>query len=175
MRTSILVVCSVVAVALAGAAPAYAAAGAEANPGNHQATHRQWHRFRHHRWHGDHWMRTLRQLDLSEAQRQNIRQLVRADFKQARPEMIALREKQLAFETVKPGTPAYEAASNDLGQAAANAALARMLSRTKLRGQIYKLLTPAQQTQLATIQSQRAQRRSWERANRPAAPAASEG
>lgn len=169
MRTSILVVCSAVAVALAGAAPAYAAtaAGAAANPGSQQATHRQWHRFGHQRWHGDHWMRTLRQLDLTDAQRTSIHQLVRVDLKQARPEMLALREKQLAFETATPGTPAYQAASNDLGQAAANAALARMLNRSKLRGQIYDLLTPAQRTQLATIQAQRAQRRDWERANRP--------
>lgn len=171
MRTSILVVCSVVAVALAGAAPAYAAAKAGANPGDHQAAPHQWHRFGHHRWHGNHWMRTLRQLDLSDAQRTSIRQLVRGDFKQAHPEMLALREKRLAFEAATPGTPAYEAASNDLGQAAANAALARMLSRSKLRSQIYQVLTPAQKTQLATIQAQRAQRRNWERANRPDAGA----
>lgn len=125
--------------------------------------------FAHHAgayWRGHRSMALFRQLDLTQAQRASIRDFAKAGFQQAHPEMLALRQKRAAFESAVPGTAAYQAASNDLAHAEANAALARALRRSDLRSRIYQLLTPAQRAQLATLQAQRQERRDWRRSHR---------
>lgn len=161
LTVSAAVAAALIAGAAAAAPPASAAPGAAAPRTDHAWNHGM-HRGRH----GDRWMRTLRELDLSDAQRSSIRELVRQDFQQSRPEMVALRQKRAAFEAATPGTAEYQAAANDLGHAQANAALARMLHRADLRAKVYQLLTPDQRTQLATIRTQRQERRQWEQSHR---------
>lgn len=168
----LLVPAVVMAASLTGTAMAFAAPP-PAHPGTGPMPGHMWQHRGHGRWHGGHWMRTLRQLDLSTTQRASIRSMLRADFKEARPEMVALRQKRAAFEAATPGTAEYHAAANDLGHAEADAALTRMLHHADLRTKIYQLLTPAQRAQLATLRAQRQERRQWRESHRPnAAPGA---
>lgn len=159
---------AVAAALLAGAAVA-APPPSSGTTASGPRTDHVWHHSMHRGWHGDRWMGTLRQLDLTDAQRTGIRDLMRQGFQQARPEMTALREKRTAFEAATPGSAEYQAAANDLGHAEANAALARMLQRADLRTKVYQLLTPAQRTQLATLRAQRQERRQWQESHRPSA------
>lgn len=111
-----------------------------------------------HQQHGRHagrMMGMLDQLDLTDTQRTSIRQMLRQNFEQARPDMQALRQKELAFESATPGSSAYQTATNDLAQAESNAAHARVLRQAELHTKIYNELTPAQRTKLASIRSQR--------------------
>mgnify|MGYP001551138512 FL=1 len=61
-----------------------------------------------HAWHGHHGMamggHMYDQLNLSDAQRTQIKQLTQQDFAQAKPQMQALRQAREAFESAAPGT-----------------------------------------------------------------------
>jgi Spy/CpxP family protein refolding chaperone len=119
-----------------------------------------------HAWHGHHGMamsgHMYEQLNLSDAQRSQIQQLVKQNFAQAKPQMQALRQARQAFEAAAPGTADYQTAASNLAEAEADAARTRTTNRANLRAQIYELLTPAQRTQLASLQAERkAQRQQW--------------
>jgi Spy/CpxP family protein refolding chaperone len=120
-----------------------------------------------HAWHGHHHGMAMGghmydQLNLSDAQRTQIKQLTQQDFAQAKPQMQALRQARQAFESASPGTAAYQTASSNLAEAEADAARTRTTNQANLRAQIYQLLTPAQRTQLAGIRAQhKAQMQQW--------------
>ena len=102
------------------------------------------------------------QLNLSDAQRTQIKQLTRQTFAQAKPQMQALRQARQAFESAAPGTADYQTAASNLAEAEADAARTRTTSRANLRAQIYQLLTPAQRTQLASLRAQhKAEMKQW--------------
>ncbi|HKT41458.1 MAG TPA: Spy/CpxP family protein refolding chaperone [Rhodanobacteraceae bacterium] len=102
------------------------------------------------------------QLNLSDAQRTQIKQLTRQTFAQAKPQMQALRQARQAFESATPGTADYQTAASNLAEAEADAARTRTTSRANLRAQIYQLLTPAQRTQLASLRAQhKAEMKQW--------------
>lgn len=125
---------------------------------------------------GHHGMGILRQLDLTDAQRTSVHQLMQQNFEQARPKMEAVRSKRQAFENTTPGSANYQATANDLAQAEATAIHARVLREATLRSKIYGLLTPAQRTKLASIRTQREARMQQRReawTQHHAAPAAS--
>lgn len=110
-----------------------------------------------HGWHGHHGMamggHMYDQLNLSDAQRAQIKQLTQQDFAQAKPQMQALRQARQAFESTAPGTADYQTAASNLAEAEADAARTRTTNRANLRAQIYQVLTPAQRTQLASIRA----------------------
>lgn len=119
-----------------------------------------------HAWHGHHGMATgghmYDQLNLSDAQRSQIKQLMQQNFAQAKPQMQALRQARKAFEAAAPGSADYQTAASNLAEAEADAARTRTTNRANLRAQIYQLLTPEQRTQLASLQAERkAQRQQW--------------
>lgn len=118
-----------------------------------------------HAWHGHHGMmggQMYDQLNLSDAQRTQIKQLTRQDFAQAKPQMQALRQARQAFEAATPGTADYQTAASNLAEAEADAARTRTTNRANLRAQIYQVLTPAQRTQLASLRDQhKAQMQQW--------------
>lgn len=102
------------------------------------------------------------QLNLSDAQRTQIKQLTRQTFAQAKPQMQALRQARQAFESATPGTADYQTAASNLAEAEADAARTRTTNRANLRAQIYQLLTPEQRTQLASLQAEhKAQKQQW--------------
>lgn len=154
--------------AVAGLPLAFAATGPQAAAPAHKTMSRHMpHHAMHSHWRDGHGMLAMgRQLDLSKAQRANIHQLMRENFKQARPQRTALHAKRLAFANATPGTAAYQNAANHLAQAEAEAKRAQVLRRAALRAQIYHLLTPAQRTQLTTLRAQRQERMQWMQAHR---------
>ena len=116
------------------------------------------------------------QLGLSDSQRTSIQQMMRQNFEQARPEMEALRQKEMAFNGATPGSTAYQTATNDLAQAESNASRARVMRQADLRTKIYNMLTPEQRTKFASIQAERATKiKQWResQARGAKAPAAS--
>lgn len=137
-----------------------------------------------HAWHGHHGMamggHMYDQLNLSDAQRTQIKQLTQQDFAQAKPQMQALRQARQAFESAAPGTAGYQTAASNLAEAEADAARTRTTNRANLRAQVYQVLTPAQRTQLASLRAEhKAQMQQWREshtqggdANAPASSAA---
>ncbi|MBS0381908.1 MAG: Spy/CpxP family protein refolding chaperone [Proteobacteria bacterium] len=123
-----------------------------------------------HGWRGEHGMdmgsHMYAKLDLTDAQRSQIKQLTQQSVAQAKPQMQALRQARLAYESATPGTAAYQTAASNLAQMESDAARTHVTQRADLRAQIYQLLTPAQQTQLAQIQAQRAARMQQWKASR---------
>ena len=119
-----------------------------------------------HDWHGHHGMamggHMYDQLNLSDAQRTQIKQLTQQDFAQAKPQMQALRQARQTFESASPGTADYQTAASNLAEAEADAARTRTTNRANLRAQIYQVLTPTQRTQLASLQAEhKAQKQQW--------------
>ncbi|HLI18496.1 MAG TPA: Spy/CpxP family protein refolding chaperone [Rhodanobacteraceae bacterium] len=112
-----------------------------------------------HAWHGHHGMamggHMYDKLNLTDTQRDSIKQLRQQSFAQMKPQMQALRQSRQAYESATPGTAAYQTAASNLAEAEADATRARVTNEANLRAQIYKLLTPTQQTQLANLRAQR--------------------
>jgi len=130
-----------------------------------------------HAWHGHHGMamggHVYDQLNLSDAQRTQIKQLTQQNFAQAKPQMQALRQARQAFESAAPGTADYQTAASNLAEAEADAARTRTTHRANLRAQIYQMLTPAQRTQLASLRAQhKARKQQWRESHTPGGDAA---
>ncbi len=118
-----------------------------------------------HEWQGHHGMamHELDKLNLTDAQRDQIKQIAKQNFEQLKPQMDALRQQRQTFESTDPTASGYQTAANNLAQAEADAARARVLQRAAVRAQIYNILTPAQRTQLASLRAQQeARRQQWE-------------
>lgn len=111
------------------------------------------------------------QLNLTASQRTSIQQLLRQNFEAARPEMQALRQKRVAFDTALPGSSNYATLARDLGEAEASASRDQVQRQADLRTKIYNLLTAEQRTQLAGIQAKRAAEFQQRQQPRPQPPA----
>lgn len=122
------------------------------------------HGWHHHR--GGPFAHELKELDLTDAQKASIKQIVQAAHQQLKPQMRALRQQHAALETATPGTSAYQTATTNLAQAAAAAASSRVQEAATARAQIYAVLTDAQKTQLAgLIQQREAKIAQWQAAH----------
>lgn len=166
------VVCSPLAFA-ATSTPATSSTAATA--ASHQ-DHRDMHRGQHGMDHRQMGMGVLHQLDLTDAQRTSIRQMMQQSMEQARPSMMALRDKRMAFMGATPGTSGYQAAATALAQAESDAARAEVMREADLRTKIYGTLTAEQRTKLATLTTQRMQqmqqrREAWKQRSSKQAPA----
>ena len=113
--------------------------------------HHGWH---HHRgpWH------LLSKLGLSDAQKTQIKSIMTA----AKPEMQSLHEQMRAnmqkLEQTQPSDANYSTIASQVSQTHGSLSAQMLTQRTNVRAQIFKVLTPAQQTQLATLQAQMAVR-----------------
>lgn len=117
----------------------------------------------------------MQKLNLTDAQRASIRDLVKNSFAQNKTQRDALRQQRQAFESMTPDQVGYQAAAARLAQAEAAATQTRVQQHAQLKAQIYALLTPQQKAQWATLKQEREQRRQqWEqfKAEHPA-PSAS--
>ena len=113
--------------------------------------------FGHDGWHHGHGMTAMHELgklNLSDAQRDNIKQLSKQSFQQLKPQMETLRQQRKAFESMEPTASGYQTAANNLATAEAGLTRARVLAEASLRAQVYSVLTPAQRSQLATMRAQ---------------------
>ncbi|MGH8214822.1 MAG: Spy/CpxP family protein refolding chaperone, partial [Rhodanobacteraceae bacterium] len=88
-------------------------------------------------------------------QRTDIQQMMREQHSQSQPQMQELMQKRMAFENATPGTAEYQTAAQQLGQAEAQAAQARVTQQAAMRTKIYNELTPEQRTKLASLRSER--------------------
>lgn len=157
----------VIAAALGVSSLGFAATGAQttgqsttqssttAKHGSHHARHGRRHR-----------MGVLDQLDLSATQKTAIKQMMRQSFEQARPEMQALMQKRMAFESATPGSSTYQSATTALASAESTAASQRVTREAALRTNIYNELTSAQRTKLASLQAEHRQKMQAWRAKR---------
>ena len=115
--------------------------------------HRGW--GHHHRgpWH------MLSKLGLSDAQKAQVKTIMTA----ARPEMQSLHEQMHAnmqkLQQTQPTDANYGTIAAQVSQTHGSLSAQMMTQQANIRAQIYKVLTPAQQTQLATLQAQMAARR----------------
>lgn len=97
----------------------------------------------------------LRELDLTEAQQEQVRQLTRQHREQTRTFMDQLRKAQeaqrQAIETLPVDEGRIRAAAQELARAQADLAV----QHARLRSEIYALLTPDQQQRLQQLRAQR--------------------
>lgn len=128
----------------------------------------------HHGWQRHHrkppMMRALHKLNLSDAQKQQIRQAFKSSFADVRPQMQALMQQRRAFMQATPGTPEFNSAYTSYAQAAAGAAEARVQREASLRTQIYGVLSDDQRAQLAKTQQEMMQHREHRRGDMPPPP-----
>jgi Spy/CpxP family protein refolding chaperone len=106
---------------------------------------------RHHQ--GEPW-HLLGKLDLNAAQKQQIKEIMTA----ARPQMQSLREQMqansLKLWQTQPSDPNYAGIASQVSQTHGSLAAQMMMQRADVRAQVFKILTPAQQGQLATLEAQ---------------------
>jgi periplasmic protein CpxP/Spy len=106
-----------------------------------------WH---HHRgpWH------LLGKLGLNETQKQQIKEIMTA----ARPQMESLHEQihanMLKLQQTKPTDANYTSITSQVSQTHGSLQAQAMQQRAEVRAQVFKVLTPAQQAQLTTLEAQ---------------------
>lgn len=117
----------------------------------------------------------LDELDLTDAQQQQIKAAMLQDRQELLPLAKALDQRQAAFEQAQPGSSGYQSAVNTLAQAEADFTRTRVLHEGALRAKIYGLLTQAQRDKLQTLLAQQRARLQQLRAEQAqqAQPAAS--
>jgi Spy/CpxP family protein refolding chaperone len=147
LLTATLVTAGGVLTAAAGMSVASAAdeattAQPPAPPGPHEGHH-----------HGGAW-RLLGKLGLNAAQKQQIKEIMTA----ARPQMQTLHEQMqansLKLRQTAPSDPNYPGVVSQVSQTEGSLAAQMMTQRADVRAQVFKVLTPAQQGQLATLEAQ---------------------
>ena len=96
----------------------------------------------------------LGKLGLSAAQKQQIKDIMAA----AHPQMQSLHEQMransLKMRQVRPTDPNYANVVSLTSQTHGTLSAQMMAQRADLRAQVFKVLTPEQQTQLATLEAQ---------------------
>ena len=113
-----------------------------APPGPHE-----WH---HHRgpWH------LLSKLNLSAAQKQQVKDIMTA----AHPQMQSLHEQMhanmLKLQQTKPTDANYTSIVSQVSQTHGSLSAQMLTQHAEVRAQVFKVLTPAQQTQLATLEAE---------------------
>lgn len=93
----------------------------------------------------------LRGLNLTDAQKTQIKQIVQQSFASMKSQAQAVRQQREAFEALSPNASNYQSAAASLAQAEANFTSARITARAAVTAQIYNtVLTQAQQSQYAS-------------------------
>jgi len=104
----------------------------------------------HHRgpWH------LLSKLDLTAEQKTQIKAIMTA----ARPQMESLHQQMhanaLKLQQTKPTDPNYTSITSQVSQTHGSLSAQMLTQHAEVRAQVFKVLTPAQQTQLATLEAQ---------------------
>jgi periplasmic protein CpxP/Spy len=109
-----------------------------------------WH---HHHRHGHgHWM--LSKLNLTDAQKAQVKSIMTAAGPQMKSIHQQMHANSMKLSQMAPNDGAYPATVTEVSQA--NAALhAQMITqREQVRASVFKVLTPAQQQQLATMKAE---------------------
>jgi periplasmic protein CpxP/Spy len=99
-------------------------------------------------------MHLLGKLGLSAEQKQQVKDIMTA----ARPQMQALHEQMhanmLKLQQTQPTDPNYSSIASQVSQTHGSLSAQMMTQHAEVRAQVFKVLTPAQQTQLAALEAQ---------------------
>lgn len=129
----------------------------------------------HHGWrghgHGHGFGMGFHGLDLTDAQRTSIRQIMKDSFARNQPQRQALRQQRDAFQSMTPDQVGYQAAAARLAQTEADATRVRVQQQADVRAKIYAVLTPQQKAKMATMRADRQARMEKRKALRKASPA----
>src|SRR5579863_5904205 len=123
-----------------------------------------------HEWHhhGGPW-HLLGKLGLNAAQKQQIKEIMTA----AHPQMQSLHEQMhanmLKLRETKPTDPNYASIVSQASQTHGSLSAQMLTQHAEVRAQVFKVLTPAQQTQLATLEAERQAHKHGSRGGPPAA------
>ena len=129
---------------------------ATAAPG-HGGPQGGWHGHRHGQF------MPLRILDLTDAQRSSIRQIMKSSFAASKSQRQALSGQRRAFESMTPDQVGYSSAAASLAQAEGHATRVRVQQMADVRAQVYAVLTPTQKSELASMKARREARRAqWQ-------------
>jgi len=97
----------------------------------------------------------LSRLNLSDAQKQQVRDIVAA----ARPQLESLREQmhanRLQLKQTQPNDPNYASVALQASQTQGSLSAQMTAQQAELRAQVFKVLTPEQQTQLAALEAEK--------------------
>jgi periplasmic protein CpxP/Spy len=108
------------------------------------------HGWRHHGGPGH----LLSKLGLSDAQKQQIKGIMTA----AHPQMQSLHEQMransLKLQQTLPTDPNYSSIASQVSQTHGSLVAQGMTQRAEVRAKVFKVLTPAQQTQLTALETQ---------------------
>ena len=109
-----------------------------------QAAAQGWHH------HGGPW-HLLSKLNLSASQKQQIKDIMTT----AHPQMQSLHEQMRAnmqkLQQTAPTDPNYSSIASQVGQAHGSLAAQALTQRAEVRAQVFRVLTPAQQSQLTAL------------------------
>jgi periplasmic protein CpxP/Spy len=159
-----------ISIATAADAPA---AAAPAAPGPH-GPHGGWH---HHHHHGAGMM--LRKLNLTPEQQASVKTIMASAGPQMKSIFQEMHANSLKLRQTQPTDGNYAAVVSQVTQANGSLHSQMITQREAVRAQIFKVLTPAQQTQLKTLQTQmqanmEARRAAWAAKRGAAAPPAAQ-
>jgi Spy/CpxP family protein refolding chaperone len=98
---------------------------------------------------GGPFMHEVRELDLSEAQRTQIKGFFDAVRQQGKASHEALRELHRSYSLATPGSSEFRTLTARLADAEAADARERVATMAELQTQVYGVLTPDQRSQLA--------------------------
>jgi Spy/CpxP family protein refolding chaperone len=96
----------------------------------------------------------LSKLDLSDAQKQQIKAIMTAGHPQMESLHEQMRANSLKLQQTLPTDPNYSSIAAQVSQTHGSLAAQGMTQRAELRAQVFKVLTPAQQTQLTALEAQ---------------------
>ena len=103
--------------------------------------------------HGGPW-HLLNKLNLSASQKQQIKDIMTT----AHPQMQSLHEQMRAnmqkLQQTAPTDPNYSSIASQVGQAHGSLAAQALTQRAEVRAQVFKVLTPAQQSQLTALEAE---------------------
>ena len=99
-------------------------------------------------------MHLLGKLGLSAEQKQQVKDIMTA----ARPQMQALHEQMhanmLKLQQTQPTDPNYSSIASQVSQTHGSLSAQMLTQHAEVRAQVFKVLTPEQQTQLAALEAQ---------------------
>jgi protein CpxP len=107
-----------------------------------------------HGWHHHGPMHLLSKLGLSATQKQQVKDIMTA----ARPEMQSLHEQMhansLKLRQTQPTDPNYGSIEAQVSQTHGSLSAQMMTQQAEVRAKVFKILTPAQQAQLAALEAE---------------------
>ncbi len=98
---------------------------------------------------GGPFLHELKSLDLSDAQRSSVRNVMKAQWQSARDQRVAMHQLHRKVDIATPDSAGYGSLVDQLADAQANEARDRVQKQAALKAEIFAMLTPAQKTALA--------------------------